>query len=35
MQSFEGNIIFVGLKRMKKYTDIKGRVLVVKGNAVE
>jgi serine/threonine protein kinase len=27
MQSFEGNVVFVGLKRMKKYMDIKGRVL--------
>jgi hypothetical protein len=35
MQSFEGNIVFVGLKRMKKYMDLKGRILEVRGNAAE
>jgi serine/threonine protein kinase len=27
MQNQEGNIVLLGLKRMKKFTDIKGRVM--------
>jgi hypothetical protein len=35
MQTFEGNIVLVGLKLMKRYTDIKSKILEVKGNPNE
>lgn len=35
MQSFEGNIVLLGLKRMRRFTDIKSRLIEVVGNPHE
>lgn len=35
MQSFEGNVVLLGLKRMRRFTDIKSRLIEVVGNPQE
>ena len=35
MQTYEGNVVLVGLKRMKRFTDIKNRHVEVRGNPEE
>lgn len=32
MQSFEGNIVLLGLKRIKRFIDIKNRFVEVRGD---
>jgi len=35
MQNFEGNIVLLGLKRMRRFTDIKSRLIEVRANPEE
>lgn len=32
MQSFEGNIVLIDLKNMKRFVDMKGKHMAVKGD---
>jgi hypothetical protein len=35
MQTFEGNIVLLGFRRIKRFSDIKGRLTEVKGNPAD
>ena len=32
MESFEGNLVLIDLKRMRRFVDIKGRLMEVRGS---
>jgi hypothetical protein len=35
MQSFEGHVVLLGFKRMRRFTDIKNRMIDVRSNPEE
>lgn len=35
MQSYDGNVVLLGLRRCRRYSDIKGRLLEVKATPEE
>ena len=35
MQTYEGSVVLLGLRRMRRFTDIKNRLIEVRGNAGE